>query len=226
MPAGGVPGLLKKALVEALLEWHRDNRRDYPWRRCGDPFRVLVAEVMLQRTRADQVEEVFTRFFEEFPDPSAAASADREKLERLLAPLGLRHRARRMGRLLSELLERHGGRIPDDYDELLKLPGVGPYTASAVLCFAFGRRIPIVDANVARFYVRFFGVEPRGRPHRDPEVLRLAEECLPEGRAREYNEALLDFAALVCGPTPRCGSCPLRELCRYARASGGVREPD
>jgi len=195
-----------------------------PWRTVRDAiydlrarsFRVLVAEIMLQRTRADQVESIFRKFFEEFPDIESAAKADKEKMVQILEPLGLRHRIPRIRQLLSELVEKYDGRVPDKYETLLKLPGVGPYIASAVLCFGFGIAVPIVDSNIARFYMRFFGLK-RGkkRPHQDERVLKLARKYLPKNRAKEFTEALLDFTALVCKPNPLCDSCPLKEKCQY-----------
>lgn len=107
------------------------------------------------------------------------------------------------------------GHVPDEMEELLELPGVGRYIASAVLCFGFGRDVPIVDVNVARVLGRVFGLKPKGRPQNDPNMLKLAGGLVPRGKGPEYNEALLDFAALVCGPGPLCEGCPLRKLCRY-----------
>jgi len=206
----------KNNFAAYLFEWHKKNRRIYPWREVSDPFKVLIAEIMLQRTRADQVKPAFEKFFEEFPDIKSAAKADKDKIMQILEPLGLRHRIPRIRQLLSELMEKYDGRVPDRYEELLKLPGVGTYIASAVLCFGFGMAIPIVDSNIARFYMRFFGLErEKKRPHQDERVLMLARKYLPKDRAKEFNEALLDFTALICKPKPLCDICPLKNFCQY-----------
>ena len=199
------------------MKWHERNRRDFPWRRSRDPYTVLVAEMMLQRTRAEQVSEVFQKFISRFPDPASVASSADEEVLRLLSGLGLRHRAVKLLEALREIARKFDGRVPSSYEDLVSLPGVGPYTASAVLSFGFGRRAPIVDSNIARFYSRFLGIRPKRRPHLDPEIREAAAKFLPEKAAPEFNEALLDFTSMICAPKPRCNECPLRDLCNYVR---------
>lgn len=193
-----------------LLEWHLKNRRIFPWRCSRDPYRVLVAELMLQRTQARQVGPVFETFVRRFPRPT---NASEKEVSEIIKPLGLAHRAPRFAALMKKLSE--SGLVPDKMEELLVLPGVGRYVAGAVLCFGFGKDVAIVDVNVARVLSRVFRLKPRGRPQNDKRMLELAEKLVPRRRGPQYNEALLDFAALVCRPTPQHGGCPLTGLCAF-----------
>jgi A/G-specific adenine glycosylase len=228
---------LRDLFVRELLKWHKENRRVFPWRRQRDPFKVLVAELMLQRTRAEQVVAAYRAFIESFPDVEAVASARIEDLEKILNPLGLRHRIPRFLALFKELREKHKGVIPSEFEDLVKLPGIGRYIASAVLCFGFGKNVPIVDANVVRVFRRYFGIRPsKRRPHTDSALWNLASEVVREGNAAEINEAILDFASIICTPKPRCEGCPLRITCfafkadsgkaRQFQRKGGSREED
>jgi A/G-specific adenine glycosylase len=205
---------LQDFFVRELLKWHKENRRDFPWRRQRDPFRVLVAELMLQRTRAEQVVAAYRAFIERFPSVEAVASARIEDVEEILNPLGLRHRIPRILALFRELSEKYKGAIPSEFERLIELPGVGRYIASAVLCFGFGKNVPIVDANVVRVFRRYFGIRPlKKRPHTDPAVWELAGGIVRRGNAVEINEAILDFASIICTPKPKCGGCPVRTMC-------------
>ena len=143
------------------------------------------------------------------------ASANVKELRKLLTPLGLQKRAQWLIELATRMVKEYGGHVPDRQDELTKLPGVGSYTANAILCFGFRRDVSIVDVNVARVLRRVFGLQGRRPPSRDEALLKLASDLVPRGSGPEYNEALLDFAALVCGPEPRCGECPLSRLCNF-----------
>lgn len=207
----------RNAVVSELLEWFRKHGRIYPWRRDTDSYRILIAEIMLQRTKADQVLGVYESFIREFPDPSSLAMAETEKIENAFARLGLRWRAGKIKRLAHALVSRYNGRIPDERKELLSLPGVGEYIADAVLCFAYGRDVAVVDANVCRIMERLAGLRPKGEARRDPDFRRAVQELVPKGMAREFNWALIDLAAMICTPKkPKCPECPLKEVCMYA----------
>jgi A/G-specific adenine glycosylase len=198
-----------------LLAWHPTRSRVFPWRDTRDPFAVLVAEVMLQRTQAPQAARIFREFTCGFPTPSSVLAAS-GAVETLLAGLGLRHRARRMLELCRALVDRHSGGVPDDPVALLALPGVGAYTTGAVLSFGYGQDAAIVDRNVVRVLTRVFGLTPNStRPHTDRKLWLLAASLVPAGRSRAYNLALLDFAATVCRVKPRHDQCPLTDICRY-----------
>jgi len=194
--------------------------RRFPWRIRTTPYRVLVAELMLQRTGAAQVTPVFKRFLERFPGLLAAAQARATALAKVLFPLGRTDRHRVFRRAFQYLVEEHRGRIPNRLDELLKVPAVGPYTARAVLCFAYRQRLGLLDPNVYRLLQRVFGiVSAKKRFHTDAELWHLVDRLVPTSDVRTFNWALLDIASTLCfRREPRCRQCPLISLCRYGRS--------
>ena len=166
----------------ALLKWFRKGRRTFAWRRRRTPYRVLMAELMLRRTRADQVEPVFERFVKLFPDVRALAGAKPSVIRRELKPLGLEWRAANVVALARDIQRRFRGRVPRDRDELLSLPGVGPYVAGAVRCFALGQPEPLIDTNVVRVVGRFFGLRLDGEARRRKEMIDAVTACVPGRR--------------------------------------------
>jgi len=203
-----------EAIVSSLLEWHRRNRRTFPWREVRDPYRVLVAEFFLQRTPANRVASFLPKFLQQFPSPEKLARADPSYLEEFSHLLGLKKRMSWLVESMKIVCQKYGGKIPDTFEDLISLPGVGEYTASALLCFGFGHDVPIVDANVVRVLTRIFNLKEKRRM--DSIILKkIARRLVPENRALEYNEALLDFAASICKKHPSCGKCPLVRLCDY-----------
>lgn len=208
-----------------LLRWFRLNVRSYPWRNTSNPYHVLVAEMMLQRTRADQVKPVYEKFVHAYPDIQSTAKASLRELKGLLWPLGLHGRAvvfRQMARDVSEMFR---GEVPADRHQLLRITGVGEYIAGAVLSFAFGSREWIVDANVVRVLTRFTGLAPsRGEPRRSQAMIKLAQEYCRTRSSRSANLALLDHAALICRPqSPSCDVCPLRQRCAFLKKRSRVK---
>lgn len=203
--------------TDALISWYKLHARSFPWREewCGSPYRVLVAELMLKRTRAENVIELFDRFVERYPDVASVANATMQELEGLLAPIGLRrHRGAELKGIAQILVHEYNSQVPCDLDALLSLPGIGQYTAHAVLCFACGYRVPVVDVNVKRILGRYFGIGPNAR---NTVYWDLAENLLPRDAAR-FNWALLDLGALVCtAGAPRCGACPVGDACDFAK---------
>ncbi|MEM1944553.1 MAG: DNA glycosylase [Nitrososphaerota archaeon] len=213
---------IEDEIVQRILNWYKDHGRSYLWRQNQDPYGILIAEMMLQRTKSDQVARVYTSFLKKYPNPTALANSDPREIERFLRPLGLRWRARKLWEMGRTLIERFNGTVPDDYEELLSLPGVGQYAASAVLCFAFGKNLPVIDANVCRVVSRLFDLRPAGEARRDQRIIKkihdLHAHVLPEECSR-YNWAILDLAAIICTPRkPLCPRCPLNSLCRNATA--------
>lgn len=193
-----------------LSKWHEKNRRSFPWRERSTPFGVLVAEVLLQRTPADRVASFYGDFLSKYSNPCALAKARDVQLKREAARLGL---VKRMGWLKDaskKICDEHRGEVPNGYEALLSLPGVGEYTASAVLSFGYGRDVAIVDVNVARVLSRAFGVKPELKV-----VKEIAEKLIPSGRGPIFNEALLDLAATVCKVRPVCLKCPLSKICNH-----------
>lgn len=213
------------AFVRDLLRWGRTNRRAFPWRSETDPFRILVAEVLLQRSRGKTVAAVYQRLFEHWPNATSLAGARPDSIRAVIRPLGLVRRAETLRELAQAVVER--GRVPDSVQELLELPGVGPYAAHATLAVAFGKRVPTVDGVTARVYRRYFGLPGDRPPSTDPDLWRLVGEVTPRRNVREWNWAVLDLASSICLPRrPRCGECPLERRCRWsAGLSGSVSVP-
>lgn len=203
-----------------LLRWCRSHSRNYPWRNTRDPYCVLIAEIMLQRTRADQVAPIYTEFITRYPDVPSLANADEKSLKKLLWPLGLHSRAGVLYKMAKDIRDRFDGKVPFQRDQLRWITGVGDYVAGAVLSVGFGRPEGIVDANVVRVFSRFTGMQFSGEPRRSPEMVALAQIYADSRVARKANLALLDHAALVCrSRNPLCKTCPLRNHCDFYERS-------
>ena len=205
-----------------LLAWYARHGRDLPWRRTRDPYRVLVSEVMLQQTQVERVVPKYREFLRCYPTLQDLAAAHVADVRRLWYPLGYNARPVRLHRIACEAMARYGGRLPDTREALQALPGVGRYTAGAVLAFAYGRDEPVLDTNVRRVLGRvFLGPRRLARLRGTRTLWDLAAALLPAGRAYDFNQALMDFGATWCtARAPRCGACPLRRECVSARATG------
>jgi A/G-specific adenine glycosylase len=189
----------------------------FPWRSSRDPYVLLLAEVLLQRTRGPNVAAHFERIVSEFPTAPALAMASISRIAREIAPLGLRKRATILKRLGEELVTQYGGVVPPGYEELLALPGVGPYAANALQCFSYGRRTAIVDAGIARILRRYFDRPHERRVNADRDLWALARLLLPAKGADRHNLALLTVAQNNCLTKPRCENCVLHSSCSFAR---------
>jgi A/G-specific adenine glycosylase len=201
---------------EALRAWYAPRRDAYPWRGSHDPFAVWVSEVMLQQTQASRVVPAFGSFLRLFPTVRALAVAPRRDVVAQWGGLGYNRRAVRLSEAARAIVRDHGGRIPHDKDELLELPGVGPYTATAVASLGFGEPVAVVDTNVRRVVSRVhLGVDGHEVPAK--EVWGLAEEWLDRDDPVSWNQALMDLGREVCRPKPRCDVCPLAGVCRFRR---------
>jgi A/G-specific adenine glycosylase len=204
--------------TRALLRWGRANRRNFPWRTETDPFRILVAEVLLQRSRGKTVAKVYEQLLRRWPDAEALAGARIASIRSVIRPLGLIRRAETLRELAREVVARGG--VPNSVERLLELPGVGPYAAHATLAVAFGRHVPTVDGVTARVYRRYFGLPSDLPPVANRPLWEVVEGVTPRRRVREWNWAVLDLAATVCMPqVPRCPTCPLEQHCRWSAAS-------
>jgi len=194
--------------------------RRFPWRTHTTPYRVLVAELMLQRTGAAQVKPVFQRFMGRFPRLTAAARAKPVALAKVLFPLGRTDRYRGFQKTFQYLATQHKGRVPNRLDQLLKVPGVGPYTARAVLCFAYRQRVGLLDPSIYRLLQRVFGiVSAKKRFHTDAALWHLVDGMAPRSGVRTFNWALLDVASTLClARDPHCRECPLISVCKYGRS--------
>lgn len=197
-----------------LRDWDSQNRRSFPWRTTTNPFHIMIAELMLRRTQARQVVPVYKSFIEHYPDPSTLAAAFTDEVSQSLFSLGLAWRTPAFQQVAHRLVEQYNGKVPSSYDELLTLPGIGDYVASAVCCFAFGQSIIIVDTNTVRIAGRLFGLPTHEESRRRKPIRLLLQSLLDEQQPQTYNYAMLDLAALVCTPTePKCITCPLKSYC-------------
>lgn len=198
-----------------LLDWYGSAKRDLPWRHTQDPYRIWLSEIMLQQTRVETVRAYYRLFLELFPNLEALAAAPQEQVLKAWEGLGYYSRARNLQKAAQSVVNNHSGRFPDTYEGLLSLPGVGPYTAGAIASIAFGRRVPAIDGNVYRVASRFYGVrEDVGSPRVQKELRALVEAGMPEDRAGDYNQALMELGATLCSPAqPSCLPCPWRGLC-------------
>jgi A/G-specific adenine glycosylase len=205
------------ALRRALLAWYRRQGRDLPWRRTKDAYRIWVSEVMLQQTTVRAVAPYYEAFLERFPTLRGLAAAREEEVLSAWSGLGYYHRARNLHRGARYLLERHRGRFPETLEAALGVPGVGLYTASAVLSIAHGAPLPVVDGNVRRVLARLFALRgPEFR--RDGPYYNRAEELLDRERPGDWNQALMELGATLCTPRrPACPACPLRASCEARR---------
>ena len=210
-------------LHRALGDWYAHSRRDLPWRRTRDPFRIWVSEVMLQQTTVRAATPYYEAFVERFPTLEHLAAATDEDVLAAWSGLGYYHRARNLHRAARHVVERHAGRFPKTLEQALAVPGVGLYTASAVLSIAYGLPFPVVDGNVRRVLARLFALRgPEWR--REGAFYNLAEELLRREAPGEWNQALMELGATVCVPRkPLCPACPLRTHCR-AKALSLVEE--
>jgi len=203
-------------LRRRLLRWYRKHGRTYPWRESQSPFHVLLAEMMLQRTRADQVVPIYLEVVQRYPEPEDLAKARLSDLRRIMKPLGLLWRIPNFKAMAKILVEQFGGAVPNSREELTTLPGVGEYVAGAVLSVAFGKREWIVDANVVRLFRRYFGINTSAEGRRDAHVIELARGYAAARNPKSSTLAILDHSALVCvSGVPRCHSCPLSQSCVY-----------
>ena len=199
-----------------LLHWWNTNSRNFPWRDTRNPFHILISEIMLRRTRAEQVVPVYVEFVSKYPDPQSLKNADAKEIETLLYSLGLAWRVPAFQQIANHLCQKFDGRVPTQYSDLLSLPGVGDYVASAVCCFAFDQPIMIVDTNTVRVIGRIYGTKTHAESRRDKRVRELVKTTLNSKNPRKHNYALLDLAAKVCLPhKPQCNKCPLSNYCAY-----------
>lgn len=209
----------------ALLDWFGRSKRDLPWRHGYNPYHVWISEIMLQQTQMERGVIYFRRWMKEFPDILAVANAGEREILKQWEGLGYYARARNLQRAAQIMVEHYQEQVPDSYEDLLKLPGIGPYTAAAIASIAYNCDIAVVDGNVERVIARLFDIDgPVKNAGVKKQVRQLAQELLPEGRARDFNQALMDLGGLVCTPKkPLCIECPVAKNCA-ALAAGRVSE--
>src|SRR2546425_8957474 len=221
MPRSSTPRAPKvqtaQRFTRKLLAWYARAARDLPWRRTRDPYRIVVSEFMLQQTQVSRVLEYYPRFLARFPTVGHLARARPKAVREAWDGLGYYARAANL-HALAKQVSGAGCQVPDDPEELIKLPGVGPYTAGAVAAFAYEHPVPAVDTNVARVIRRVFGMPDAGSGMR--EVRQLAEALVPKNgkRAWRFNQAIMELGAMICvARKPKCGQCPVRQECRTGK---------
>jgi A/G-specific adenine glycosylase len=209
----------RRAFRTRLLAWYRANGRDLPWRRTGDPYHILVSEVMLQQTQVDRVLPKYEEWLKKYPSLASLADAPVEEVAEAWRPLGYNIRPRRLHAIARESMTRYGGALPSDEQTLLSFKGIGAYTAGAIRSFAFGQRAAILDTNVARVLFRVFVAKGDQKAHATRRHLWAVSGALvPRKHVFDFNQGLMDLGATVCtARKPRCEACPLRRLCRSRR---------
>lgn len=199
-----------------LLTWYAAEQRELPWRATDDPYAILVSEMMLQQTQVERVLPKFQQFLTTFPTLAALAAAPTADVISAWVPLGYNMRAVRLQSIARQVIAAYDGCIPDSIEELLKLKGIGRYTAGAIACFAYRKQVATVDTNIRRVLHRIFlGLEYPAPRLNDSQLLTLAEQVLPPGEAYNWNQALMDLGATICNSNnPQCTRCPVQESCK------------
>jgi A/G-specific adenine glycosylase len=207
-------------LRESVLAWFRENGRRFPWRQTSNPFHVLLAEFLLRQTQATRLVQPYLELTSKYPDAYALAEADVSSLRTWFKPLGLVTRADYLVQTVHILVQSYGGKVPDDLDTLMALPGLGLYSARAVLCLGFGKPYPMVDEASGRVLRRTLDLATKGPAYSDSRLLKMAEAVLPKASCKEFNLGLIDIAAFYCHPaSPECNRCPLATICSYRECS-------
>ena len=214
-------------LQNALLAWFAAHSRDLPWRQTYDPYQIWISEIMLQQTQMERGVEYFSRWLSRFPDLAALAAASEEEVLKLWEGLGYYSRARNLHQAARIIARDWNGQLPDDHTALLALPGIGPYTAGAIMSLAYNRNFPLVDANVERLFSRLYDIDSPIKASANRRfVWQRATELIPAGRARLFNQAMMELGALVCTPkNPDCPVCPLSRHCRAKRGKTVDKRP-
>ena len=202
-----------------ILKWYSVNQRTLPWRTHNSPYHVLVSEFMLQQTQVPRVMEKFKEFMEKFPTLQDLAKASKAELIEAWSGLGYNRRALLLHTFAQDVRDKYNGIIPRSKEQLQELPGMGPYTAGAILSFAYNLPEPAIDVNVRRIYLRLFQGKDQGLPmskKEEAELYQLAKQTIPERKSAEFHGALMDFGSLVCTRNaPSCSSCPLQKDCAF-----------
>jgi len=225
-----VPVDLKKVgfFQQILIKWFKKYGRDLPWRKTRDPYHILVSEFMLQQTQVVRVaQDYFHQFLGRFPSIQALADADEAAVLEAWAGLGYYNRAKNLHKIAKIIVSEFQGEFPKEYDQILNLPGIGKYTAGAILSFAFNLDFPIVDTNVHRILKRVFlqDFKELSPTKLEKVIWDLSEKVLLKGDAWTFNQAILDLGALICiAQKPRCAKCPMRSICQYYQNK--VSKPD
>jgi A/G-specific adenine glycosylase len=204
----------KKIFQNRLLSWHKKNARQFPWRESNDPYCIFLAETLLRKTGAWKAESVYCTIVHRYPSVEQLADADISWLKQELKPLGLFERAELLVNAAKLINFRFKGKIPQKYEDLIEIKGVGNYIAHAIMCFSYNQRVPIVDGSVKRLFCRCFGYQSKKLGAIDENLLEFSASLLPKKNYRNYNYGLLDLASGICKPKkPDCRICILKDIC-------------
>jgi A/G-specific adenine glycosylase len=210
-----IKGMGRRYFSDKIVKWYTNNSRPLPWRQTVDPYKIWLSEVILQQTRVAQGLPYYLQFTASYPTVGDLAQAAEQEVLRLWQGLGYYTRARNLHKCAKVIVEQHHGQFPGTYQELLKLPGIGQYTAAAIASFAFGEKVAVLDGNVFRILSRIFGIEtPVNSPEAKKAFYQLAGDLLPDTNAGVHNQAVMEFGALFCTPHhPKCQDCPFNKSC-------------
>jgi A/G-specific adenine glycosylase len=210
----------KQAFSNTLLKWYPKNKEYHLWRQTKDPYKILIAEILLRKTTRRQVDAVYESLINTYKNVYDLAEADMNKIESIIVSLGIQHkRAEIIKNIGKFIVKKYNGIIPNTRKELLSIPGVGPYSANAILCLAFNKSLPLVDTNSIRVLERVFELKSsKKRARIDPYYWYFASQLIPKSKARIFNLALLDFANKVCtARSPKCKKCVMLSICQYKK---------
>ncbi len=207
-----------ESIRSGILDWGSENLRDFPWRNTRDPYKILIAEIMLHRTNADQVKAIYEKFVEDFPDFISIVLAGSEKIMLEMHSLGLFWRSDLLCRLAEVVVEKYNGILPQEKKELMELPGIGHYIASAILCFGYNLPEPILDTNTVRVIGRIFGIKITDSSRRSKKFYKIMQDIVLCEEPRRLSLSMLDFAAIVCTATnPKHEICPVNSICCHIK---------
>ncbi len=206
---------MDQAVTASLLAWYKKNKRELPWRNTHDPYAVIVSEMMLQQTQVNTVIDYYNRFLKQFPDFKALAISEEQEVLSVWQGLGYYSRARNLHQLAKTVMEAYSGSLPRTYEALIKLPGIGPYMAGAVMSIGFDIPMPAVDGNVLRVVSRIDGLdEDIAKPAARQKITERVAQILPQNHAGDFTQAMMELGAVVCRPkSPDCGVCPVQIMC-------------
>lgn len=212
-----------------FIDWYQEHGRNFPWRQRGvSPFAILETEMLLRQTQAAAVSKLWYDFTSRYPDAVTLAGANKKRLLDQLSILGLgQQRTSALIKAATWLVEHHNGQVPVSKEELLKVPHIGAYVANAVLCFAYGQKVEVVDTNILRFFARYYGLNVKPDIRRNPEIWAIAKSALPEqgSETKQHNYGLLDFTAAICkARNPLCRICPLSSSCQWGMNHSSFQE--
>lgn len=198
-----------------LINWYKNNKRDLPWRNTSDPYKIWLSEIILQQTRVSQGLPYYNKFINQYPHVDELAKAPEDEVMRLWQGLGYYSRARNLHNCANSVVRDYNGKFPQTYNELLKLKGIGKYTAAAIASFAFGEAVPVVDGNVFRVLARYFDIsDDIAQPKTFTKFFNIADELIPQDQAASFNQALMELGATICTPKKfDCENCPLAQDC-------------